>query len=164
MTTEPSFGEPVRWQPAAPRFRLGRTLVSWVVAAASVYIAAWVVPDVSLEETGGAFLVAAVLAVLNAVLPPILASLRLPFMLVAGFLLVLVVDALVLLLAADVLPDHLRVDSFGDALLAALVIAAASIVLQVILGTTTMTSTRSASPGASPGARAPSSAPTRPGS
>src|SRR3712207_7751487 len=49
-----------RSQPAAPRFRLLRTLVSWAVAAASVFIAAWIMPGVSLEKTGGAFLVAAV--------------------------------------------------------------------------------------------------------
>ncbi len=46
-------------------------------------------PGVGLESTGAAFLVAALVAVLNAVLPPILAALRLPFMLVTGFLLVL---------------------------------------------------------------------------
>ena len=64
-----------------------------------------------------------------------LAALRLPFMLVVGFLLVLLADALLLVLADAVLPDDIRVDSFGDALLASLVIAAVSVVLQVILGT-----------------------------
>ena len=44
-------------------------------------------------------------------------------------------DALALQIAADALPDAIRVDSFGDALLAALVMAATSIVLQVITGT-----------------------------
>ena len=56
-------------------------------------------------------------------------------MLAFGFVLVLAVDALGLLLADDVLPDFITVDSFGDALLAALVMAAASIVLQVVTGT-----------------------------
>jgi hypothetical protein len=56
-------------------------------------------------------------------------------MLLIGFLLVLVADALVLQLAHDLLPDDIRVDSFGDALLAALIISAVSLVLQTILGT-----------------------------
>jgi len=129
------YGEHVRWEPATPRLGLVRTLISWVVAAASVWVAAAILPGVALEQTGAAFLVAAVLAALNAVLPPVLAALRLPFMLLIGFLLVLVADALVLQLAHDLLPDDIRVDSFGDALLAALIISAVSLVLQTILGT-----------------------------
>ncbi len=135
MATATSYGEQVRWQPAAPRLRLLRTLLAWAVAAASVWAAAAILPGVALDQTGAAFLVAAVLAVLNAVLPPVLAALRLPFMLVAGFVLVLLADALVLQLAHELLPDDIHVDSFGDALLAALVISAVGLGLQVILGT-----------------------------
>ena len=82
----------------------------------------------------GALLVAAVVAALNAVIPPVLAALRLPATLVLGFLLVLFADAGILL-ATDALTDGiLRVDSFGWALLAALVVAAVSVVLAVLLG------------------------------
>src|SRR5215212_6545183 len=130
-----AYGDAVRWEPATPRLGVLRTLVAWVVAAASVWVAAAIVPGVALEQTGAAFAVAAVLAALNAVLPPILAALRLPFMLLAGFLAVLIADALVLMLAHDLLPDDIRVDSFGDSLLAALLISAVSLVLQTVLGT-----------------------------
>ena len=128
------YGEMVRWEPAVPRLRVLRVLVSWVVAAASVAIAAWIVPGVDLEQTGAAFAVAALIAILNAVLPPFLAALRLPFMLVAGFLVVLAADALVLQVAGDVLSDDVHVGSFGDALLAALVMSAVSLVIQMIIG------------------------------
>jgi uncharacterized membrane protein YvlD (DUF360 family) len=128
------YGEMVRWEPAVPRLRVLRLLVSWLVAAASVAIAAWIVPGVELEQTGAAFAVAALIAILNAVLPPLIAALRLPFMLVAGFLIVLAADALVLQVAGDVLSDDVHVGSFGDALLAALVMSAVSIVIQVIIG------------------------------
>ena len=131
----PAYGAQVKWEPATPRLGLVRTIVSWVVAAASVAVAAWLVPGVALEATGAAFLVAAVIAVLNAVVPPMLAALRLPFMLALGFLLVLIADAGLLMLADVVLESDIRVDSFGDALLASLVISAASVVLQTILGT-----------------------------
>ncbi|MEN3285258.1 MAG: hypothetical protein V7607_6398 [Solirubrobacteraceae bacterium] len=123
------------WQPATPRLRPVRLLLSWIVAAASVWVAAWLVPGVALERSGSAFAVAGLIAVLNALLPPILAALRLPFTLVAGFLLVLAADALLLQIAHQVLPDDIHVGSFGDAFLAALVIAAVSVVLQVVLGT-----------------------------
>ena len=75
------------------------------------------------------------MAILNAIMPPIVASLRLPFMLALGFIIVLVVDALLLLVADELLSDFIKVNSFGDALLASLVMAAVSIVLQVITGT-----------------------------
>ena len=110
-------------------------IAAWAVSAASVAVGAWITPGVSLGGAGAAVLTAAVLAALNAVIPPVVGALRLPFTFVTGFLLVLIVDALLLMLAADVLPGDIRVDSFGDALLASLVMAAVSIVLAVLLGT-----------------------------
>ena len=112
-----------------------RLVVSWVLAAVSVVVAAAIVPGVGLEQVGAGMLVAAFIAVLNAFLPPFLAALRLPFTLVVGFILVLCADAAVLGLAGDAFPNDIRVGSVGDALLAALVISAVSVVLQAIIGT-----------------------------
>jgi uncharacterized membrane protein YvlD (DUF360 family) len=131
----PAYGQGAGWQPAKPRLSLGRLLVAWVVAAASVWVAAALLPGFELERPGSAILVAAVVAALNAVLPPLVAALRLPFTLALGFLLVLIVDAFALVIADDLLPRFGEVDSFGIALLAALVMAAVSIVLHVLLGT-----------------------------
>ncbi len=133
--TQSAHGEAVTWEPTKPRLRPFRLLVSWAIAAATLYLAAIVVPGVTLEQPGAAFVVAAVVAILNAVVPPVVAALRLPFMLALGFIIVLVVDALLLVLADELLPDFIRVDSFGDALLASLAMAAISILLQVITGT-----------------------------
>jgi uncharacterized membrane protein YvlD (DUF360 family) len=133
--TQTGHGQAVTWEPTKPRLRPLRLLVSWILAAASLYVAAILVPGVTLEQPGSAFVVAAAVAVLNAVLPPMVAALRLPFMLALGFILVLVVDALLLLVADEALSEFIRVDSFGDALLASLVMAAVSIALQVITGT-----------------------------
>src|SRR3954453_4818398 len=135
MTAEHAYGERPHWDPETPRGRPSRCVVAWAVAAASVWIGAAIVPGVSLEWPGGALLAALAIGVLNAILPPLIAALRLPYMLAVGFLLVLVADALVLLAVQELLPERIAVASFGDALLATLVMAAASIVLQVILGT-----------------------------
>ena len=77
-------------------------------------------------------------------IPPVLAALRLPLTLVLGFLLVLIADALILLIAADlnVTDGAFTVDNFGWALLAALVVAAVSVVLAVIFGTDDMSPVR----------------------
>jgi uncharacterized membrane protein YvlD (DUF360 family) len=132
--TAAAYGAGVGWQPAKPRLRPLRLVVSWAIAAASVYVAAALLPGVSLGAVGGAFIIAALIAVLNAVLPPMVAALRLPFTLALGFVLVLVVDAVVLQAASNALPDFIGVNTLGDALLAALVMAVVSIVLQVLIG------------------------------
>ena len=105
-------------------------------------VAAWLLPGVDIRSFAGALGVAVIVAALNAVIPPVLAALRLPLTLVLGFLLVLIADALILQ-ATDALTDGvLTVDNFGWALLAALVVAAVSVVLAVVLGSDDMSSIR----------------------
>ena len=135
MAATATYGERLAWEPAKPRFHPVRLLVSWLVSAGALLIAAWIVPGVSTEGFLGAAVAALLIGVLNAILPPIVAALRLPFMALLGFVLVLVVDALMLQLVAKIAPSALTVDDFGDALLAALVAAAVSVVLAVVVGT-----------------------------
>jgi uncharacterized membrane protein YvlD (DUF360 family) len=133
--TTPSYGAEIRWEPERPKLRPLALLMSWAIAAGSLYVAAAIVPGLRLDRPGAAFVIAAVIAVLNALLPPIVAALRLPFMLALGFVLVLFLDAFILVIADDALPSFITVNRFRDALLASLVMAAVSIVLQVIAGT-----------------------------
>jgi uncharacterized membrane protein YvlD (DUF360 family) len=130
-----SYGERPAWAPERPRIRPLRLVLGWVVAAASLAVAAWLLGGVALHGTAAAFAAAAVIAVCNAVVPPLIAALRLPFTVAIGFLLVLAADAGLLLAAAELLPDDIEVDGLGDALLAALVMAAVSMCLHVVLGT-----------------------------
>ena len=67
--------------------------------------------------------------------PPAIAALRLPYTVGLSFILILLLDALLLELAAEIAPEALRIDAFGWALLTALVAAAVGIVLEVIFGT-----------------------------
>jgi uncharacterized membrane protein YvlD (DUF360 family) len=130
----PAYGEQVSWTPEPPRFRPMHVLLSWIVAAVAVLVAGAIVPGVSVGNFGEALVAAVLIAGLNAVLPPIVAALRLPFTLALGFVVVLVLDALILLLASEIDSTAIHVTSFGWALVAALVISAAVVVLDVILG------------------------------
>lgn len=118
-----------------PRRSPARLLAAWLVSAGALLIAAYLVPGVTVHGFGGAAVAVLVIAVLNAVLPPFLAAIRLPYMALTAFLLILVLDALMLMLAAEIAPDRLEVDAFGWALLAALVASAASTALEVLFGT-----------------------------
>ena len=129
-----TYGEVMTWSPQAPRYRLLHVLVSWLVAGVAVFIAAAIVPHVSVGNFRDALAAAVLIAAFNAILPPLVAALRLPFTLALGFVIVLVLDALILLLVSHITSRTLRVDSFGWALLAALVIAAAMVLLDVIFG------------------------------
>ena len=138
MTTEVSptpAAEPASvWAAERPPLKPLRVLVAWLIAAPSLLFAAWVVPGVRIPDFWSAVGVAAVVAVFNAVLPPLIAALRLPFTILADFLLVLLVDGLALYLAADIDALNIEVDSLGWALLAALIASAVSTVLDIVLG------------------------------
>ena len=134
MDTSEDYGRELTWSPQAPRYNIFHVLVSWLVTGVSVFIAAAIVPHVSVGSFSDALAAAVLIAALNAVLPPVVAALRLPFTLALGFVLVLVLDAVMLLLASHITTRTIRVDSFWWALLASVVIAASMLVLEVIFG------------------------------
>src|SRR5690242_13528332 len=130
-----STSNPPAWQPARPKFRPLAVILSWILSAAALLAAAWIVPGAHVNNFWSALVAVAVIAVLNALLPPVVASLRLPLMLVLGLLLILVLDALMLLAADRITNGDLAIDSFWSALGVALVAAAVGVVLDVLFGT-----------------------------
>jgi uncharacterized membrane protein YvlD (DUF360 family) len=123
------------WQPAKPRFRVPRLLLSWLLSAAALLIAAQLVPSVEVGNFGGAAVATLVIAVLNAIIPPLVAALRIPFMAFAGFIVILLVDAAMLEAVSAIAPSAIQVDSFWWALVAALVASAVGVVLDIVFGT-----------------------------
>ena len=103
MSEDPdaTYAEPVSWEAARPRFRPLRLLLALVVGAVAVIFSGLILPGVEVKTFLGALEAAVLIAVLNAVLPPLVAALRLPFMLIIGFLAVLIIDALILLLVSQ---------------------------------------------------------------
>ncbi len=65
-----TYGERPTWSPERPRLKLRQILLAWLVAAGALLIAAWIVPGVHVNGFGGAVVASAVIAVLNAFLPP----------------------------------------------------------------------------------------------
>jgi uncharacterized membrane protein YvlD (DUF360 family) len=123
-----------RWRPGRPRLRPVRLALAWLSAALAVLAAAAVVAGATVDGLAGATVVAAIVGVLNVILPPLVAALRLPYTVLTGFVLVLALDAAMLRLAAEIAPEALHVDGVGTALLVALVASAVSTAIGVVAG------------------------------
>ena len=91
-------GESPRWTPERPSFSAGELVLAWLLGAVSLFVAALLLPGSTVSSFGVALVAAAVIAVLNAFLPPLVAALRLPFTALLGFFAILFVDAGMLLL------------------------------------------------------------------
>ncbi|HEX5584771.1 phage holin family protein [Gaiella sp.] len=117
-----------------PQLRVTRLVVSLVVNAISVFVAAWILPGLEVGDFWRALLAAAVIGVLNAVLSPLVAAVRLPYTVATSFLLVLVLDAVILMLTDAATDQAIRVDGFGWALVAAVLISAIATVLDILVG------------------------------
>ena len=118
-----------------PKLRVTRLLLSLFVTAASVFLAAAILPGFDVGDFWAALLAALVIGLLTAVLSPLVAAVQLPFTVATSFLMVLVLDAVILLAADRLTEQAVVVDGFWWALLAALVISAVSTVLEVVAGT-----------------------------
>src|SRR5512147_2510059 len=105
------------WRPQAPRLRPVRLLAAWLVSALALICAAQLLPGVTIDGFWGAVAVTGAIAVLNALLPPLVSALRLPATLITGFLLLIALNALMIQWAADLTEHAISVESFGWAVL-----------------------------------------------
>jgi putative membrane protein len=90
--------------------------------ALAVILTAYLLPGVSVENFLTALLVAVVLALLNSFLKPILIILTIPVTIITFGLFLLVINAVIILLADDLI-DAFHVNSFWWALLFSLVMS-----------------------------------------
>src|SRR5580704_4646159 len=80
------FAQAVVWEPSRPRLKPLRLVVALLVGAVAVWFASAVLPGVHVRSFLGAIEAAAFIGILNAILPPIVAAVRLPFTLIIGLL------------------------------------------------------------------------------
>ena len=73
------------WREERLRFRPLHMVRTWLFSAIGLLVAAWIVPGAHINGFWAALLVAAVIAALNAILPPFIAAIRLPLTLVFGW-------------------------------------------------------------------------------
>lgn len=100
-------------------------LLHWLVTAAGLYLAAYLLPGISLSSPVALLVGALVLGFVNAVVRPVLQILSLPFTLLTLGLFYFVVNGLAFGLAALLVPGF-QVASLWSAILGALVVSLVS--------------------------------------
>jgi putative membrane protein len=104
-------------------------LIKLLVNGLAVLITSYLLPGVTISGMLGAVIVAAVLALLDAILKPIMIVLTLPVTVLSLGLFLLVINALVILLASRLVPGF-TVDGFWWALLFSVILAIVSSLLE----------------------------------
>jgi putative membrane protein len=104
---------------------LMRFLLHWLVVAAALWVATYLLPGVRVSSTGTLLLAALVLGLVNALVRPVLFIVTLPITVITLGLFYLVVNGLAFGLAAALVPGF-TVRSFGSAVLGALVVSVVS--------------------------------------
>lgn len=115
-------------------------LITWFVTSIATAVAIALVPGI--EAVGGSLLgpimCALALALVNAIVKPVVQLLSLPLTVVTLGIFYLVVNALMLQLASrlslDLFGSGITIDSFGAAFMGAIVISIASMIIGPIIG------------------------------
>ncbi len=97
-------------------------LVIWLVTALGLWLVTVIVPGVRVQSAGDLLLAALVLGAINAVIRPVLWVLTMPLTVLSFGLFALLINALMVRFAAVLVPGF-EVATFGEALLAALIMA-----------------------------------------
>ncbi|PSL07503.1 phage holin family protein [Cecembia rubra] len=109
------------------------TLLQLVLAGVAVLIAQYIIPGVHVESFLTALVVAALIALLNITVKPLLILLTIPITILTLGLFLLALNAILILIAAAIIPGF-TVDGFWWALLFGLILGLINSLLGVSLG------------------------------
>lgn len=113
-----------------------RFLQSWLINTLAVLLAVQIVNGIHFRDPGllAPVLTALLLGVLNAFIRPILVVFALPLLILTLGLFMLVINALMLSFVSWLMQPYFQVDTFGAALLGALIISFISGALNILTG------------------------------
>lgn len=100
--------------------------VKWIALALAVMFVGWVIPGITISSFWTAMIASVVIALVNIVIKPILIFLTLPINILTLGIFVLVINALLFMFVAYLVPG-VEVDGFWSAFLGALILSLLSI-------------------------------------
>jgi putative membrane protein len=107
-------------------------LLKWILGALALLAVTYIVPGFRVVSLPSALVAVLVIGFLNMTLGLLLKVITFPFAILTLGLLFLVINALMLMLAARITPG-LQIASFGAALIGALVLAVVHVVIEAVL-------------------------------
>lgn len=99
-----------------------KILLTWLISSLAIIISAYIVPGVYIKGFGAALITSVILGAINAVIRPILLFLTLPINILTLGLFTLVINALMVGLAAAILPSF-SVSGFWVAMLFSIILS-----------------------------------------
>jgi len=109
-----------------------KLLAEWIVRAFVLLVTTYIVPGFHIDSFTTALVVAAVLAILNLLLKPILVIFTLPATILTLGLFMFVINAVLLLIASNIVAGF-KIDSFFTAIVASIIITIVSSLLNAII-------------------------------
>lgn len=103
-------------------------LIRWLVTTIAVFAAEKIIPGIHCQSAGALLGASLLLGIINAFVRPILLLLSIPFIILTMGLFILVVNALMLMLVAQIIPSF-GVDGFWSAFFGSIVISFVSWIL-----------------------------------
>jgi putative membrane protein len=109
-----------------------KLLITWLTSTAAILISAWLLPGASVSSFWAGLLIALVLGVVNAIIRPFLLLLTLPINILTLGLFTLVINALMVLLVAAMIPGFI-ISSFWIALIFSVILSVIVWILEAVL-------------------------------
>ncbi len=97
-------------------------LVKWVAFALVIMFVAWIIPGITIENFWTAMVAAVVIALINALIKPLLIYLTLPINILTLGVFTLVINALLFMFAAYIVPG-IEISGFVSALLGSILLS-----------------------------------------
>jgi putative membrane protein len=116
-----------------------RILIRWVITGLALFAAAWLVPGIVVEGSGWTVyaVMAVILALINAIVRPVLKLLTCPLIILTLGIFVLVINGFTLWLSSQIAQSWFgvgySVDGFGAAFLGGLIVSVVSVILSALV-------------------------------
>ena len=107
-----------------------------IIYAVGIALVAEIVPGIHVanDTLSTLIIIGLVFGILNAIVKPLIAFLTCPLVILSLGLFVLVINAVVLLITASLIPARLQIDGFWPAFLGGIVMSIISLILERVLG------------------------------
>ncbi len=115
---------------------MGSIILRIIVNAIAIAITAAILPGIHVtnNDVGTYLIIGIVFGLVNAVVKPIVTLLTCPLVIVSLGLFILVINGLMLMLTAALIPERLTIDGFGWAIIGGIIMGVVGMVMESALG------------------------------